>query len=1022
MSGYYGRPYHPPHSRSYHYSSSGGRYNNNSDNRYYHNTPSSNGPARRASYGRSDTYVPNGSSRDIYVPKQYAAQRTPAPKVQPLTRPKPTLKYNTDNFRSKFHYFDPIAKELIHKSQMKTWLTEKLPSTGYVIAQDTSMGKPRLVMKPRHPDEKSTDPRNRSGTNNTNASFKKCRKSLAPLPRIPYDQHSIGPPPPNEIIVYPVSKDQSSTVQDIVIKNYFKSFGEISHFETFNDPNSALPLHVYLIRYMSPNGNLDAPGKSAYKAVKSHEQKEYFVSGFKFAVILNKDGSIKRLIDKFVDENLKQVTKIQNELKKQNQNNSETITLGPQPKTIPLDLEKVVNNRPALFVAKKFITIHGFTIEDFKVRLRNYRWSRVLDHPSGIYIVFNDIAHARNCLSIESGNLSIMSRRRYLPIKIKFQLIEPTPQKSFNASTSRQNTNSVTKKVYNSHEELLEAATELILQDLRHAIHKDIRRRLIGPTVFDMLNPTNYPDILAKKEKEKQEKYELEKAAVEKNSKEKSNTINFDIFNLYGTRYSSKSGSKTNLSPTKRVKKRIMDDEDDFEGVLHLKKNSASMKGGITPMAHMLNEDSTSKEQTPTLIKQKGLGSEASSSSEEEEEEEEEDYEEYIDPIDRHENKKLKTESSEATTPEHDIGEDKPVLSDARTAELLNITEKYRPKISEKPEPVYPLDEFDIETDKTLSITEFINAIKDDEDVALLKEIVGYNQQEDFIQEAEDVEYFAWKIRREDEERKEITKLHSRLNEIPFDSTLKSTTGCFKASGFRKIPDKLKTCYLPHRRKLHQPLNTVLHHQDGSDSPHDMHRSDSEKPDNDTFTPEITSSRVNRALNRRFQQDIEAQKAMIGTESELLTLNQLTKRKKPVTFARSAIHNWGLYALEPITAKEMIIEYVGESIRQQVAEMREQRYLKSGIGSSYLFRIDENTVIDATKKGGIARFINHCCDPSCTAKIIKVDGRKRIVIYALRDIGANEELTYDYKFERETDDEERLPCLCGAPNCKGFLN
>ncbi|KAM9908629.1 hypothetical protein OXX79_000241, partial [Metschnikowia pulcherrima] len=171
-----------------------------------------------------------------------------------------------------------------------------------------------------------------------------------------------------------------------------------------------------------------------------------------------------------------------------------------------------------------------------------------------------------------------------------------------------------------------------------------------------------------------------------------------------------------------------------------------------------------------------------------------------------------------------------------------------------------------------------------------------------------------------------------------------------------------------------------------------------------------------------FAADISAQKQILSSESDILNLNALNKRKKPVSFARSAIHNWGLYALEPIAAKEMIIEYVGESIRQQVAEHREKSYLRTGIGSSYLFRIDENTVIDATKKGGIARFINHCCNPSCTAKIIKVDGKKRIVIYALKDIEANEELTYDYKFERETNDEERIRCLCGAPGCKGYLN
>ncbi len=82
----------------------------------------------------------------------------------------------------------------------------------------------------------------------------------------------------------------------------------------------------------------------------------------------------------------------------------------------------------------------------------------------------------------------------------------------------------------------------------------------------------------------------------------------------------------------------------------------------------------------------------------------------------------------------------------------------------------------------------------------------------------------------------------------------------------------------------------------------------------------------------------------------------------------------------------MIIEYVGEKVRQEIADLRERRYEKSGIGSSYLFRIDEGHVVDATKKGGIARFINHSCMPNCTAKIIRVDGDKRIVIYALRDI------------------------------------
>ena len=37
-------------------------------------------------------------------------------------------------------------------------------------------------------------------------------------------------------------------------------------------------------------------------------------------------------------------------------------------------------------------------------------------------------------------------------------------------------------------------------------------------------------------------------------------------------------------------------------------------------------------------------------------------------------------------------------------------------------------------------------------------------------------------------------------------------------------------------------------------------------------------------------------------------------------------------------------------------------YEAQGIGSSYLFRVDEDTIIDATKTGNLARFINHCCE------------------------------------------------------------
>lgn len=63
-----------------------------------------------------------------------------------------------------------------------------------------------------------------------------------------------------------------------------------------------------------------------------------------------------------------------------------------------------------------------------------------------------------------------------------------------------------------------------------------------------------------------------------------------------------------------------------------------------------------------------------------------------------------------------------------------------------------------------------------------------------------------------------------------------------------------------------------------------------------------------------------------------------------IKFARSRIHGWGLYALQIIAAEEMIIEYVGEKVRLTVADVREKRYEQCGMGSSYMFRIDGDSV------------------------------------------------------------------------------
>ncbi|KAM4697671.1 histone-lysine N-methyltransferase SETD1A [Rhinophrynus dorsalis] len=200
--------------------------------------------------------------------------------------------------------------------------------------------------------------------------------------------------------------------------------------------------------------------------------------------------------------------------------------------------------------------------------------------------------------------------------------------------------------------------------------------------------------------------------------------------------------------------------------------------------------------------------------------------------------------------------------------------------------------------------------------------------------------------------------------------------------------------------------------------------SEGEEASEDSASDKVlsTSQGTNRALSERRSEQRRLLSAIGSSallDSDLLKLNQLKFRKKKLRFGRSRIHEWGLFAMEPIAADEMVIEYVGQNIRQVVADMREKRYSQEGIGSSYLFRVDQDTIIDATKSGNLARFINHCCSPNCYAKVITIESQKKIVIYSKQPIGVNEEITYDYKFPIE---ENKIPCLCGTENCRGTLN
>ncbi|XP_036212111.1 histone-lysine N-methyltransferase 2C isoform X20 [Myotis myotis] len=145
-----------------------------------------------------------------------------------------------------------------------------------------------------------------------------------------------------------------------------------------------------------------------------------------------------------------------------------------------------------------------------------------------------------------------------------------------------------------------------------------------------------------------------------------------------------------------------------------------------------------------------------------------------------------------------------------------------------------------------------------------------------------------------------------------------------------------------------------------------------------------------------------------------------TEWKSSVYLARSRIQGLGLYAARDIEKHTMVIEYIGTIIRNEVANRKEKLYESQNRGV-YMFRMDNDHVIDATLTGGPARYINHSCAPNCVAEVVTFERGHKIIISSNRRIQKGEELCYDYKFDFE-DDQHKIPCHCGAVNCRKWMN
>lgn len=186
--------------------------------------------------------------------------------------------------------------------------------------------------------------------------------------------------------------------------------------------------------------------------------------------------------------------------------------------------------------------------------------------------------------------------------------------------------------------------------------------------------------------------------------------------------------------------------------------------------------------------------------------------------------------------------------------------------------------------------------------------------------------------------------------------------------------------------------------------PHTLNSTSMSKAYQSTFTGE-----TNTPYSKQFVHSKSSQYRRLKTEW-----------KNNVYLARSRIQGLGLYAAKDIEKHTMVIEYIGTIIRNEVANRREKIYEEQNRGI-YMFRINNEHVIDATLTGGPARYINHSCAPNCVAEVVTFDKEDKIIIISSRRIPKGEELTYDYQFDFE-DDQHKIPCHCGAWNCRKWMN
>ncbi|XP_035378563.1 histone-lysine N-methyltransferase, H3 lysine-36 specific [Electrophorus electricus] len=182
-------------------------------------------------------------------------------------------------------------------------------------------------------------------------------------------------------------------------------------------------------------------------------------------------------------------------------------------------------------------------------------------------------------------------------------------------------------------------------------------------------------------------------------------------------------------------------------------------------------------------------------------------------------------------------------------------------------------------------------------------------------------------------------------------------------------------------------------------------------------TDESPCGMDSECINRMLMYECHPQVCAAGVRCQNQSFSK--RQYSPVEIFRTLSRGWGLRSVSHIKKGAFVSEYVGEVIDEEECRTRIKHAQENDISNFYMLTLDKDRIIDAGPKGNQARFMNHCCQPNCETQKWTVNGDTRVGLFALEDIPAGVELTFNYNLECLGNG--KTVCKCGAPNCSGFL-